>query len=603
MTITNWFRGRIYWMQRRATALMLVSALAPLALVVTQAARAQTYSVLYGFTGQPDGANPVASLVQDSAGNFYGTARGGGNSNACSDLIPPGCGVVFKLDASGNQTVLYNFTGPPDGANPIFGLAMDASGNLYGTAGGGGNLATCYGGCGVVFKLDPSGHETLLYSFTGGADGSGPAGVLVLDGSGNLYGTALTGGNFSGECPAVGGCGVVFKLDASGKQTVLYSFNGGGDGAGPRGVIRDVAGNLYGTTSFGGAFSEGVVFKIDASNQEKVLYSFTGRADGGSPSSALVQDPSGNLYGTTEGGGNLCGMAGCGVVFKLDTNGNESVLHSFSYTDGAFPGLATLIQDPAGNLYGATYGGGPSCVFFGCGVVFKLDPSGNETVLHNFTATEGDGGNPSAGLLLDASASLYGTTVWGGTSGLGTVFKLSASFSLSASALTPSTVSPGGSATSTISVTFESGFSGPVSLTCSVHPQPVNAPQCSVPGSIAPGTPATLTVTTVGPNADAAPFRSVRGPFFALWLPLLGLVATRVHFAPEQAKRKARISAVLLACVLVAGLFLAVACGGGRVSGVGGGGGTPAGQYTIIITGTSSASPLGNSTTTMLTVR
>ena len=599
MTTTNWSRIRIYRMQRPAAALMLASAVVLLALVATQSARAQTYSVLYGFTGQPDGSNPFASLVQDSAGNFYGTARGGGNSNACSDLIPPGCGVVFKLDASGNQTVLYNFTGPPDGANPTFGLVMDASGNLYGTAGGGGNLTTCYGGCGVVFKLDPAGHETLLYSFTGGADGSGPTGVLVQDKSGNLYGTTIGGGVQAGSS----GFGVVYKLDPSGHETVLYSFTGGADGGYPTGgVIRDSAGNLYGTGWYGGVFNEGVVFKVDTSNQEKVLYSFTGRADGGSPSSGLVQDPAGNLYGTTEGGGNLCNGAGCGVVFKLDTNGHESVLHSFSYTDGAFPGLATLIQDPSGNLYGVTYGGGPSCVFFGCGVVFKLDPSGNETVLHNFTATEGDGGNPSAGLLLDASGSLYGTTVWGGTSGLGTVFKLSASFSLSASALTPGTVSPGGSATSTVSVTFESGFSGPVSLTCSVQPQLANAPQCLVPGSITPSTPATLTVTTAGPTADAAPFRVGRGPFLAHWLPLLGLVATRVHFAPEQAKRKVRVSAVVLACVLVAGLFLAVACGGGRASGVGGGG-TPAGQYTIIITGTSSASPLGNSTTTMLTVR
>jgi len=601
MMTTNWSQIRICGIQRCAAVLTLASAVVLLALVATQAARAQTYSVLHGFTGQPDGSNPFASLVQDSAGNFYGTARGGGDSNACSDMIPPGCGVVFKLDANGNESVLYNFTGPPDGAGPTFGLLMDASGNLYGTAEGGGNLTTCYGGCGVVFKLDPSGHETVLYSFTGGTDGSGPTGVLVQDKSGNLYGTTIGGGVQTGSS----GFGVVYKLDPSGHETVLYSFTGGADGAYPTGgLIRDSAGNLYGTAQYGGSFNEGVVFKIDTSNQEKVLYSFTGHADGGTPSSGLVQDPAGNLYGTTEGGGNLCQQAGCGVVFKVDTNGNETVVHSFSYPDGAFPELATLIRDPAGNLYGTTYGGGPSCVFFGCGVVFKLDPSGNETVLHSFTATGEDGGNPSAGLLLDASGSLYGTTVWGGTSSLGTVFKLSAPFSLSASALTPGTVSPGGSATSTVSVTFDSGFSGLVSLTCSVQPQPANAPLCSVPGSIAPGTPATLTVTTMGPTANAAPFKAVRGPFFSLWLPLLGLVATGVHFAPEQARRKARISAVLLGCVLAAGLFLAVACGGGRSSGDdGGGGGTPAGQYTIVITGTLSASSLGNSTTTTLTVK
>jgi uncharacterized repeat protein (TIGR03803 family) len=421
MMTTKWSRVRLHRIQRRAAAHGLASAVVLLALVVAQPAQAQTYSVLHGFTGRADGANPFASLIQDASGNLYGTTRGGGNDSACPALAPPGCGVVFKLDPDGNQTVLYTFTGPPDGANPTFGMVMDASGNLYGTAGGGGNLTTCYGGCGVVFKLDPSGHETLLYSFTGGRDGSGPTGVLVQDASGNLYGTTIGGGVQTGSS----GFGVVYKLDPSGHETVLYSFSGGADGGYPAaGVIRDAAGNLYGTAWYGGAFNEGVVFKIDTSNTEKVLYSFTGRADGGSPFSGLVRDPSGNLYGTTEGGGNLCGAAGCGVVFKLDTNDNESVLHSFSYPDGAFPESATLIRDTAGNLYGVTYGGGTSCSFPGCGVVFKLDASGNETLLHSFTATGGDGENPSAGLRLDGSGSLYGTTVWGGTPGLGTMFKL-----------------------------------------------------------------------------------------------------------------------------------------------------------------------------------
>jgi uncharacterized repeat protein (TIGR03803 family) len=276
----------------------------------------------------------------------------------------------------------------------------------------------CYEGCGVVFKLDPTGKETVLYSFTGGADGAQPTGVLVRDASGNLYGTALIGGSFDGECPAFGpGCGVVFKLHPSGTLTVLHTFTGGTDGEGPRGVIRDGTGNLYGTTSDGGEFHEGIVFKVDTTGKETVLHSFTGGSDGGAPFAPLIRDAAGNLYGTTIGGG-----MGLGVVFKLTPSGKETVLHSFTGgADGGQP-YAGVVRDALGNLYGTTYNGG-TC----CGVVFRVNESGKESVLYTFTGGA-DGSDPDASLLIQSGA-LYGTTVFGGDlsycgAGCGVVFKL-----------------------------------------------------------------------------------------------------------------------------------------------------------------------------------
>jgi uncharacterized repeat protein (TIGR03803 family) len=242
---------------------------------------------------------------------------------------------------------------------------MDRGGNLYGT--------TYYGGAsdnGTVFKLDAMGKETVLYSFTGGTDGQWPIGI-VLEAAGNLYaGQQLGGAYFSG---------VLYKLDTNGKETVLYSFTGAGsDGAAPQAVfIRDAAGNLYGTTAYGsgaGCLGSGcgTVFKLDTMGKETVLYSFTGGADGANPYFAgLVREGVGNLYGTTSAGGNLkCNApSGCGTVFKVDTNGKETVLHRFAGIDGASPyaGLVTNTGSAARYYYGTTYFGGS-----GNGVVFKL---------------------------------------------------------------------------------------------------------------------------------------------------------------------------------------------------------------------------------------
>jgi len=317
--------------------------------------------------------------------------------------------VVTTLSAQAQTlTVLYSFKGGADGVQPYAGLLRDAAGNLYGTTYSGG--APC--NCGTVFKLDATGKETVLHSFAGG-DGQGPAAGLIRDAAGNLYGTTQYGG-------ASGG-GTVFKLDATGKETVLYSFTAGADGALPFSrLVRDAAGNLYGTTYFGDFCNCGTVFKLDATGKETVLHSFAGR-DGQNPYAGLVRGAAGNLYGTTAVGG----ASGQGTVVGLNAAGKFKVLHSFAGADGANP-YAGLVRDAAGNLYGATQVGGSSnnCSR-GCGTVFKLDTTGAETVLYSFTGPP-DGQYPFASLVRDAAGNLYGATFEGGASGKGTVFKLDA---------------------------------------------------------------------------------------------------------------------------------------------------------------------------------
>jgi hypothetical protein len=415
---------------------------------VTTLAQAPSYSVLYSFTGSGgDGANPYAGLIMDASGNLYGTTGGGGNG-----------GTVFELvNSSGtySEIVLYSFTGSGgDGANPAGGLLMDASGNLYGTTVRGGNInANCQdGGCGTVFELvNSSGayRERVLYSFTGsGGDGANPEAGLIMDASGNLYGTT-----------AAGGYGTVFELvNSSGtySEKVLYSFTGGSDGAVPLGgVIMDGSGNLYGTTEEGGTNGWGAVFELVNSSgnySETVLWSST-RSGGESPYRAgVIMDTSGNLYGTTGGGGN-----GYGTVFELvNSSGNytENVLYSFTNSggDGANP-EAGLIMDALGNLYSTTFYGGTS----GNGTVFELfNSSGtyNET-LYSFNGPPccgGDGANPGAGLIMDASGNLYGTTLYGGTYGYGTVFQLAGIANVSVSSnINPSTYGQAVTFTTTIS--------------------------------------------------------------------------------------------------------------------------------------------------------
>jgi uncharacterized repeat protein (TIGR03803 family) len=317
-------------------------------------------------------------------------------------------------------TVLHTFTGPTgDGANPAGALIMDAGGNLYGTTAFGG-LTNCAAGdgCGTVFKLDRAGNETILHEFSG-PDGAFPAAGLLMDPAGNLYGTTVNGGS-AGVCRNFG-CGTVFKLDPAGNLTVIHAFTGGSDGGNPTAaVITDGNGNLYGTTGFGGAFGFGAVFKIDSAGNETVLHSFD-RTDGRDPLAALIMDAGGNLYGTTFLGGTF----GVGVVFKLDPSGNLTLLHIFTDQSDGGNSAASLIMDTAGNLYGTTESGDGFA-----GNVFKLDPAtGTFTVLHTFTGGS-DGGAavftdiPAAGLLMDAAGNLYGAVSAGGDLNFGTVFKI-----------------------------------------------------------------------------------------------------------------------------------------------------------------------------------
>src|ERR1039458_6003534 len=360
-----------------------------------------TETVLYSFTGGVDGRYPYAGVIRDSAGSLYGTTNQGGTA---------GYGVLYKLDTAGHYTVLYSFTGGADGRTPYAGVIRDSAGNLYGTTYEGGDSDLDWG---VVYKLDKAGHETVLYTFEGG--GSYPYAGVIEDSAGNLYGTASSGGGI-GDC-----CGVVYKLDAAGHYTVLYTFAEGAErpygaeGGYPQaGVIRDSAGNLYGTTDRGGAADAGVVFKLDTNGQETVLANFPGPSDGSFPATGVVGDSAGNLYGTASSGD----PSNAGVVYELDTAGHETVLYSFTgLADGGNPNALTL--DPAGNLYGTTYDGGTAKR----GVVYKLDTAGHYTVLYSFTGGA-HGGNPEAGVILDSAGNLYGTTYGGGAAGVGVVYKL-----------------------------------------------------------------------------------------------------------------------------------------------------------------------------------
>jgi len=384
------------------------------ALTAVPLLEAQTYTVLHDFTAWADGFDPEASLIVDAAGNLYGTTYEGGAGLTGGCPAQPGCGIVFKLDPSGVETVIP-FIGA-NGQGPYANVIRDSAGNLYGTTYNGGSS-----GDGVIFSIDTTNTITVLHSFSG-KDGGLPSAGLLRDSSGNLYGTTTRGGK-SGQ-------GVVFRLDPQGHETTLYSFTGGADGGQPQSdLVRDSEGNLYGATLVGGLSNHacltgtcGVVFKLDRSRTLSVLYSFTGGPDGGNPNGVVI-DQAGNLYGSTYGGGivnNICVRYGCGVVFKLDQSGNQSVLHTFTGgADGGFP--SPVIRDSAGNLYGTTSTEGTE----GGGVVFELDPSGNETVLYSSTV-----GFPGSGLVRDSRGNLYGTAYGGITGGIcnlggcGVVFKL-----------------------------------------------------------------------------------------------------------------------------------------------------------------------------------
>ncbi len=380
--------------------------------VTVVSAHAQTLTVLHSFMSRPDGLTPVGGVIMDQAGNLYGTTAQGGTGTQ---------GTVFKIDTSGHETVLHSFVARPDGLDPEAGLVIDTSGNLYGTTELGGSQ-----GKGTIFKIDTSGNETVLHSFLCCPPlGKNPVAGLILDGAGNLYGTAQNGGDRGQD-------GTVFKLRPSGTLTVLHEFNARslvpspigfvGDGRNPRGtLLLDASGNLFGTTYQGGTQDRGTVFVIFAGGQYLQLYSF-GSADGKWPTAGVIMDQVGNLYGTCSKGGAFNG----GTVFKVGGI-IHTILHNFGAPgDGQWP-LGGLAIDANGNLYGTTSSGSVNAPL--AGTVFKIDTLGNNySVLHGFNGSS-DGASPAAGVIVGADGNLYGTTSEGGPgNGFfgtgGTVFKL-----------------------------------------------------------------------------------------------------------------------------------------------------------------------------------
>ncbi|MGD0270368.1 MAG: choice-of-anchor tandem repeat GloVer-containing protein [Candidatus Sulfotelmatobacter sp.] len=371
--------------------MLLLSAVLAVTLGLSLSAHAQSGAII----GSLQSVATFASLVRDSSGNIYGVENAGEASCQEGD-----CGKVFQLTQNSGiwmQTTLYTFTGSTDGSQPAGGLILDSAGNLYGTASAGGDLAACNGaGCGVVFKLSKSAggewFETVLYTFKGGSDGGLPT-SLIQNTSGVLFGATSFGGNLN-TC-AGSGCGVVFQLSAGvtgWNETVLYSFTAGSNGQSPAGLIFGSSGNILGT--------------------------------------AIV-----DLYQCA----NFCGA----LVFELSKRSKgwqESTLHKFQGQFG-FQGaigpqyFSPLISDASGNIYGTAYSGGKGCSPTGCGFIFKLSPQGaawKESTLYSFGG-EADGAGPTAGLVFDPDGNLYGGTQNGNVTGCnpfeygycGQLFKLS----------------------------------------------------------------------------------------------------------------------------------------------------------------------------------
>ena len=398
-------------------------ALVAVALSLVPAMQAQSYSVLYSFSGQSDGSTPLAGITLDAAGNFYGTAMAGGQY---------GLGDVYRMVRSGsswNFSVLYSFKGETmltlDGAQPYSRVTIGPDGALYGTTHLGGNGQGCreLHGCGTVYKLQQSvngaWNDKMIFQF-GYHDGYGPLyGDVVFDQAGNLYGSTPYGG--------VNLIGTVYRLipdNGAWSENVIHSF-AGPDGSTPlSGPTIDSAGNLYGTTSTGGTNGFGTIYRLQPSGSswtDGVLHSFQGRSDGITASSAIVIDQAGNLYGATE----AAGSAGGGTAFELTPlsgdGWNFSTLFGFP---GAAPGgsYRTLMMDAMGNLYGTSAAGGANQR----GSVFKLTWSNGMwvyTSLHDFTGGA-DGEYPYGGLSFDTCGHVYGTASAGGLYDNGVVFEI-----------------------------------------------------------------------------------------------------------------------------------------------------------------------------------
>ena len=395
-------------------AKFVANAAVTLALVCLSAsAQANGYSVLYAFQGGNDGAWPIAGLVR-SSGDLYGTTSAGG-STGCGGA---GCGTIFRLRGN-KEAVIHSFTGGNDGAYPYAALIADSNGNLFGTTYQGGSASCSVYGCGTIFEVTPDDGETILYSFKGGNDGAYPYASLTIDAAGNLYGTTAWGGAY--------GKGTVFELAPDGTETVLHAFVSSDDGRHPYGgVVVDSEGNLYGTTYRGGGHSVGSVFELAPDGTESFLHRFRTKNDGTNPYSAMIMDNEGNLYGTTVEGGSLnCTGSGCGTIFRIKPDGTETIYPLKGPSGGSQP-FGGVLLDGTGYFFGTANGGGSS----GLGVVFRMSSAGAERVLHNFAGGQ-DGSYPYGGVVMDKKGDLYGTTTFGGNgagcanTGCGVVFEVS----------------------------------------------------------------------------------------------------------------------------------------------------------------------------------
>jgi uncharacterized repeat protein (TIGR03803 family) len=314
------------------------------------------FSLIHSFSGS-GGEFPEANVLLDKKGNIFGTTSSGGSLSA---------GTVFETTSDGAETVLHSFQLGTDGAFPVAGVISDKKKNLYGT--------TTFGGTangGLVFKLDKTGTITALHLFSGvdKSSGESPNSGLVADKAGDHFGTTTFGG--TSGCGG-SGCGVVYEINAKGAFKDLYLFNGGTDGGAPySSLAMDKHGNLFGTTSTGGSHGQGTVFEITSQGKETVLYSFKAGSDGANPHAGVVLDKKGNLFGVTEaGGGNNCNGLGCGVVFEVSPSGTEQVLYAFTgEQDGSDP-IGGVILDKKGNIFGTTSLAGAK----NCGVVFEISP-------------------------------------------------------------------------------------------------------------------------------------------------------------------------------------------------------------------------------------
>lgn len=393
---------------------------------------ADSFAVVYSFTGAPaDGAYPIGNLVADSSGNLFAVTQYGGDSSACGVGI--GCGTLYEFDpAAAQDTVLHSFCSSRsgncrDGALPQAGVAVDKNGSLLGTTFGvdqSPSKQNCSKGCGNLYIINGNDREKVLVQFEGKTGEQPAAPPLKLNG--HIYGTTFSGG-------ACGG-GTLYEVPKPGDQPViLHSFcSGATDGYYPYGPLTtDRSGTVYGTTVEGGAQQSGTVFSLaTGDNSFAVRYAFCTQAncaDGTYPYGGVILDDAGNMYGTTQFGGtngNCKEPDGCGTVFRLTPGGTETILHAFAgEPDGAFP-FAGVLMDKRGNFYGTTENGGGSdngCLG-GCGVVFKLAADGTETVLHALNRPT-DGANPFGGLT-ELNGYLYGTASLAGPGNLGVIFRL-----------------------------------------------------------------------------------------------------------------------------------------------------------------------------------